>query len=99
MFDQEFDNEEFEMDDNISQEERIKATEIYNKLIDKLVRDNYNSIEENGIDIVKSRVSLLDEKSIKQLKDTLDFMIQYFIEFEEYEKCAVLNKYVELIQE
>jgi len=99
MFDQEFDNEEFEMDDNISQEERIKATEIYNKLIDKLVRDNYNSIEENGIDIVKSRVSLLDEKSIKQLKDTLDFMIQYFIESEEYEKCAVLNKYVELIQE
>mgnify|MGYP000250276006 FL=1 len=99
MFDQEFDNEEFEMDDNISPEERIKATEIYNKLIDKLVRDNYNSIEENGIDIVKSRVSLLDEKSIKQLKDTLDFMIQYFIEFEEYEKCAVLNKYVELIQE
>ena len=99
MFDQAFDNEEFEMDDNISPEERIKATEIYNKLIDKLVRDNYNSIEENGIDIVKSRVSLLDEKSIKQLKDTLDFMIQYFIEFEEYEKCAVLNKYVELIQE
>ena len=99
MFDQEFDNEEFEMDDNISPEERIKATEIYNKLIDKLVRDNYNSIEENGIDIVKSRVSLLDEKSIKQLKDTLDFMIQYFIESEEYEKCAVLNKYVELIQE
>jgi len=99
MFDQEFDNEEFEMDDNISPEERIKATEIYNKLIDKLVRDNYNSIEENGIDIVKSRVSLLDEKSIKQLKDTLYFMIQYFIEFEEYEKCAVLNKYVELIQE
>jgi hypothetical protein len=99
MFDQEFDNEEFEMGDDFSAEEQIKATEIYNKLIDKLVRDNYSSIEENGIDIVKTRVNLLDEKSVQKLKDTLDFMIQYFIESEEYEKCAVLNKYAELIQE
>lgn len=99
MFEQEFDNEEFETGDNFSAEERIKATEIYNKLIDKLVRDNYSSIEENGIDVVKTKVNLLDGKSVQQLKDTLDFMIQYFVESEEYEKCAVLNKYVELIQE
>jgi predicted house-cleaning noncanonical NTP pyrophosphatase (MazG superfamily) len=97
MFDQEFDNEEFEMSDNLSAEERIKATEIYNKLIDKLVRDNYASIEENGIDVVKSKLHVLNDGSIKQLKDTLDFMIQYFVESEEYEKCAVLNKYIEMI--
>lgn len=99
MFEQDFDNEDFEMNEDLSPEEQIRANQIYNKLIDKLVRDNYSSIEKSGIDIVKTRMHLLNDRSLKQLKDTLDFMIQYFVESEEYEKCAVLNKYVEMIQE
>lgn len=96
---EDYDGEEFEMDNNeMSQEEIIQAKELYNDLIDKLVRNNYDSITKNGIDIMNTKIYNLEARQIQQLKDTLDFMIAYFIKCEEYEKCAVLNKYIEELQ-
>lgn len=96
---EEYENDEFEMDDEMSQEEIINAKQLYNTLVDRLVRENYESIAKNGIDIVNTKIHNLDPKQIEQLKGTLDFMIAYFTELEEYEKCAVLHKYVEELQQ
>jgi uncharacterized Fe-S cluster-containing radical SAM superfamily enzyme len=90
-----YENDEFEMDDEMSQEEIINAKQLYNSLVDRLVRENYASIAKNGIDIVNTKIHNLEPKQIEQLRGTLDFMIAYFTELEEYEKCAVLHKYVE----
>jgi uncharacterized Fe-S cluster-containing radical SAM superfamily enzyme len=90
-----YENDEFKMDDEMSQEEIINAKQLYNSLVDRLVRENYESIAKNGIDIVNTKIHNLEPKQIEQLRGTLDFMIVYFTELEEYEKCAVLHKYVE----
>ena len=90
-----YENDEFEMDDEMSQEEIINAKQLYNSLVDRLVRENYESIAKNGIDIANTKIYNLEPKQIEQLRGTLDFMIVYFTELEEYEKCAVLHKYVE----
>lgn len=90
-----YENDEFEMDDEMSQEEIINAKQLYNSLVDRLVRENYESIAKNGIDIVNTKIYNLEPVQIEQLRGTLDFMIVYFTELEEYEKCAVLHKYVE----
>lgn len=95
---EDYENAEFEMDDEMSQEEIINAKELYNSLVDRLVRENYESITKNGIDIVNTRIHILEPSQVEQLKNTLDFMIAYFTESEEYEKCAVLHKYVEELQ-
>lgn len=96
---EEYEKEEFEMDDEMSQEQKILANQLYNDMLDKLVRENYESITKNGIDIINTRIHNLESRQIEQLRATLDFMIAYFIEYEEYEKCAILNKYIEELQQ
>lgn len=93
MFEDNF--EEDFMEDSNSPEMKAAYQAIYDKLVDKIVRANYEAIEEQGIDVMTMRVKMLDNNALTQLKDTLAFMIQYFIDTEEYEKCATLNKYME----
>lgn len=99
MFDDfdEFENEELDQNDPM-----IKAEfqQIYDKMIDHYVRSNYEAIKEKGLDVQmmsERGIHSLDEDSLQKLKDTLVFMINYFVELEEYEKCAVLQKYVDQI--
>ena len=47
---------------------------------------DFKSMQDNGVEI-------------EPIVRTLQQMLDWFQESEEYEKCAVLNKYVELIQE
>jgi len=96
---EEYEKEEFEMNDEMSQEQKIRANQLYNDMLDKLVRENYESITKNGIDIINTRIHNLEPRQMEQLRGTLDFMIAYFIEYEEYEKCAILNKYIEELQQ
>jgi hypothetical protein len=70
------------------------SQQIYDRMIDRYVRTNYEAIENKGIDIQGLRIISMDNGVLVQLKSTIQFMIQYFIEREEYEKCAVLNKYL-----
>jgi hypothetical protein len=79
--------------------ETIENEEVYDKAIDYFVRSNYKAIEENGIDMDRMRLYSLDNSVLEQLKSTIQFMIEYFIEREEYEKCAVLNKYMPELNE
>lgn len=101
MFD-DFENEDLFNDGN-DEMEQIKMNaateELVEKIIDRLVRENYKAIEKNGIDILHTKLYAVDEKAVVQLKYTLDFMLKYFISTEEYEKCAVLNKYIEELQD
>lgn len=99
MFDDfdEFENEEMDQNDPM-----IKAEfqQMYSKMIDHYVRSNYKAIEERGLDVQlmsERGIHSLDEDSLQKLKDTLVFMINYFVDLEEYEKCAVLQKYVDEI--
>ena len=99
MFDEfeDFENEEMDQNDPMVKAEFQK---IYDKMIDHFVRSNYKAIKENGLDVQlmsERGIHSLNESSLQTLKDTLIFMINYFIDLEEYEKCAVLQRYVDQI--
>lgn len=76
------------------EETKEESREIYNRIIDRYVRTNYNEIERKGIDIQGLKLISIDNGVLVQLKSTIQYMIKYFVEREEYEKCAVLNKYL-----
>jgi hypothetical protein len=80
-------------------DEIMKSNEIreaYHMVVDKLVRANFNTIETNGIDIKQTKMVNLDNS---QLEATLIFMIDWFIDTEEYEKCSILQKYLDQLKE
>lgn len=97
-----FNNEDFEnefMEEHDELEQIMKSNEIkgvYYEVVDQLVRANFKNIEVNGIDV--ERMKLINLNS-KQLIDTLEFMLNWFIEAEEYEKCSVLQKYLDELKE
>lgn len=100
MFDDFDDFENEEMDGQFDSSRNEEYQRIYDIVIDKTVRANYEAISKKGLDIelMSDRgIHSLDEDSISKLKDTLIFMVNYFVEFEEYEKCAVLQKYIDQI--
>ena len=99
MFDdfEEFENEEMDQNDPM-----IKAAyqQVYDNMISHYVKSNYDAIVTHGLDVKlmsERGIHNLDKNSLQTLKDTLNFMINYFIDLEEYEKCAVLQKYVDQI--
>ena len=101
MFDEfdEFENEEMDQNDPT-----LKAAyqSVYDNMIDHYVRSNYQAIAEKGLDVqlmTERGIHALDESSLQKLKDTLIFMINYFVDLEEYEKCAVLQKYVDQVNQ
>lgn len=93
-FDEEEDFFEGEDDFYADAETKEASQEIYDRMIDRYVRTNYDAIERKGIDIQGLRLISIDKGVLVQLKSTIQYMIKYFIEREEYEKCAVLNKYL-----
>tara|TARA_R110002096_G_C14510837_1_gene716122 strand:- start:17 stop:265 length:249 start_codon:yes stop_codon:yes gene_type:complete len=57
-------------------------------LKDKLARANYEVISSKDVDFA----SLKDRHNKKEIAKTLQDMIDYFIETEEYEKCSKIKK-------
>lgn len=100
MFDEfeDFNDENFDEDDSLFNTNEIDQ-DIYDRTIDYFVRNNFKAIEENGIDIERMKLYSLDAGVLNQLKGTIQFMIEYFVEREEYEKCAILNKYMPELNE
>ena len=94
-FDDNF-NEETEQDEitQIMKANEVKAT--YYDVVDQLVRANFKSIEQQGIDVRQMKLTNLNSN---QLKDTLDFMLNWFVETEEYEKCKTIQSYLEELKE
>jgi len=89
-------NEETEQDEitQIMQANEVNAT--YYDVIDQLVRANFKSIETQGIDVRQMKLTNLNAN---QLKDTLSFMLDWFVKTEEYEKCKTIQSYLEELKE
>ena len=62
------------------------------RMIADAIEDNYAAIEDKGIS--EWHLRHMEAKELQALKTTLDTMIEYFIKYEEYEKCALLQKHL-----
>ncbi len=98
-----FNNEDFENDEFMEEHDELdqimKSNEVkgvYYDVVDQLVRANFKNIEVNGIDIDRMKLINLNTE---QLIGTLKFMLDWFVESEEYEKCSVLQKYLDELKE
>jgi hypothetical protein len=97
-----FNNEDLEnefTEEHDELEQIMKSNEIkgvYHDVVDQLVRANFKNIEVNGIDIERMKLINLNNT---QLIDTLEFMLSWFVETEEYEKCTILQKYLTDLKE
>lgn len=89
-------NEETEQDEitQIMQSNEIKGT--YYDVVDQLVRANFKNIEGRGINVEQMKSANLN---VSELKHTLDFMLNWFLETEEYEKCKVIQDYLTNLKE
>lgn len=88
-----FDETNFEADNN-DFEANLEAWR--EKMITAAIQTNYNVISENGIDPVF--LSNMKSDELSELYKTLNMMIEYFEGEEEYEKCAVLVKEINKVQ-
>jgi hypothetical protein len=99
-----FDDEDYNEDDfdfngflnesNKKFEADIEAMQ--QRMIVNAIETNYANIEENGISDWHLR--FMDAKEIKALKNTLVQMIEHYVELEEYEKCALLQKNLDKVE-
>ena len=92
-------NDEFQENEQdeiatIMQSNEIKGT--YYDVVDQLVRANFKNIEVRGINVEQMRLANLN---ISELQRTLDFMLKWFLETEEYEKCKVIQDYLTDLKE
>jgi hypothetical protein len=77
----------------------LKDTRMQEILYDlklKLANENYNMIIENGIDIHEM---IYRGISITPLVNTLNDMLNIFVDLEEYEKCTEIKKILDQINE
>ena len=99
MYNDEDYNDEFQENEQdeiatIMQSNEIKGT--YYDVVDQLVRANFKNIEVRGINVEQMRLANLN---ISELQRTLDFMLKWFLETEEYEKCKVIQDYLTDLKE
>ena len=98
-----FDNDDLNdmFDDNNSFKKQIgdletMLNEFEKKRFENMVMENYNNIKEKGIDIVT--LAKYGDENINKLKETLVVMLDFFLEREEYEKCADIRDISEKIE-
>ena len=94
MFDN-FDDEDFDFEDymNESQKEFEANLEAYKqRMLEAAIESNYNTIAEKGI--ADWHLRNMDPSELNSLKDTLETMIEHYVELEEYERCALLQKHL-----
>jgi hypothetical protein len=60
------------------------------RMVLQAIEANYINIEKNGISDWHARH--LEGDELKQLKETIEFMIEHYVESEQYERCSVLNE-------
>ena len=92
------DNDDFDFDEfmeNSNSNFEIKLEEHKERMISMAIESNYNQIAEKGIN--EWHLRFLDETELTDLKKTFNTMLEYFIDLEEYEKCAVIQEQVTVI--
>ena len=91
-------SDEDQFSEYLSSEENMLAEDVFKDAIDGYVRFNYDAIQMYGVNVESTRTMInLDPNALVKFKNTLEFMLSHFIKTEEYEKCAVINKYLEQI--
>ena len=88
-------------DENNSFKKRIDDLETMlddfeRRRFENMVMENYKNIKEKGIDIVT--LAKYGDENIDKLKQTLDVMLDFFLEREDYEKCADIRDISEKIE-
>lgn len=77
----------------------LKDTRMQEILYDlklKLANENYNTLVKNGVDIHEMKYRGM---SLEPLVNTLNDMLEIFVELEEYEKCSTIKKILDEINE
>ena len=91
--------EDFNFDEFMEDSEKDfeKNLEEYKeRMMIEAINANYENIERKGIN--EEHLISLDKTQLKDLDDTFSTMINYFIELEEYEKCATIQKHLDIVQ-
>jgi hypothetical protein len=60
------------------------------RMVIEAINNNYDNISKNGIS--ETHAGQLSQSDLVDLVETLNFMVDHYIESEEYEKCALLKK-------
>lgn len=104
-----FDNEDYDdlFDDEFGRKPSFGDFEDkdFKGLIDKLkaireeelIMENYNNIIKNGIDVVG--IAQYGEDNVRRLKETLNIMIKFFEDREDYEKCHDVKIFCDRVEE
>ena len=95
------DGDEFGSDPSFEDFEDVDFKELIGKLKtmreEQLIMENYDNIVKNGIDI--DGIVEYGEDNVKKLKETLNIMIKFFEEREDYEKCHDVKVFCDMVEE
>jgi len=83
-----FDFENFMEESN--KEWNSKMEKWKERMVIEAINTNYDNISKNGISEWHARH--LSQTELFNLIETLNYMIEHYVESEEYEKCALLKK-------
>ena len=90
MFDEEYnDYEEYENFDN-SEEIKEAAERAREAMIVRAIEENYIKLSTKGFS--KANVQQWSIEEISDVMSTIQYMLEYYEDTEQYEKCAVLMK-------
>mgnify|MGYP000666113153 CR=1 FL=1 len=67
------------------------------RLMVNAIESNFEEIQEKGLDPVY--LKMMDSEELKNLYDTLNVMIEHYVELEMYENCKLLQDHVEVIEQ
>lgn len=67
------------------------------RLMVNAIESNFEDIQEKGLDPVY--LKMMDSEELKNLYDTLNVMIEHYVELEMYENCKLLQDHVEVIEQ
>ena len=95
------DGDEFSKKHSFEDFEDTDFKELISKLKEireeQLIMENYDNIIKNGIDI--DGIVEYGEDNVKRLKETLNIMIKFFEDKEDYEKCHDVKIFCDRIEE
>lgn len=92
---EDFDFEQF-MDDS-NDKFNSNLNDWRDRLMINAIESNFEDIQEKGLDPVY--LKMMDSEELKNLYDTLNVMIEHYVELEMYENCKLLQDHVEVIEQ
>ena len=89
-------DDEFNIDDYLENPEFERKMEAYKeRMIAQAIEHNYENMSKNGIS--DWHVRHMNKDEMTQLKETLEFMLKYYIDEEQYERCILLKSELEKV--